>query len=244
MLDVNRKKFVIFTHYRSGSRSLLEILRAQNLVVFDEPFNFAHCFDNNDEMDRTYHTMLQKSTADEVYQNIFKKYDGFKHIFLQIDEENNKTLLAKYPVIFLLRKNQSLAALSFLVAQQTRIWHATKRSKTMNIWATTKDKNLSEIYASLPPIEIDKLYKTIEMYQRIHSYEAHMKNYIKVFYEDLYSSNWKSVCQTIFDFLDVKEIDWSKVEPIVSPDNKLNNEEYFKQLVNYKQILQAIRPLY
>jgi len=244
MMDENRKKFVIFTHYRSGSRSLVELLRSQSLNVFDEPFNFAHCMDANDKMDRTFYKISQEKSPELAVEQLLIDYDGFKHIHLQFKKEANEYLVQNYPIIFLCRRNIVAAALSFLVAQKSRIWHAYKRNKSSEIFINNKIKNLNQIYSEMGPIDPDQLLQTASNFKKIHNYEPLMKNYIKIYYEDLYSDVWETNCQKIFNFLGHKDIEWSKVEPIVGLDNKLNNEEHFSKIENYKQITQILKPIF
>ena len=94
------------------------------------------------------------------------------------------------------------------------------------------------------PIDPDQLLQTASNFKKIHNYEPLMKNYIKIYYEDLYSDVWETNCQKIFNFLGHKDIEWSKVEPIVGLDNKLNNEEHFSKIENYKQITQILKPIF
>jgi LPS sulfotransferase NodH len=243
MLFLNKKNFVIFTHYRTGSRSLVEMLRAQKIPTFDEPFNPRHCFNSHDQMDLTYLNLLKKKNASIVFDQIFQKYLSFKHIFLQLNEKDNVELIQNYPVIYLTRKNIPEAALSFLVAQKTKIWHATKRSENCEVYKNNKELDLKEIYSKIGKINIKKLEIEIKNFEKIKTYQPKLKNFIPVYYEELYSGNWKKVCQNIFDFTETKNVNWEAVEEIVNSANKLNSEELYSAISNYEEISDFMKKL-
>jgi hypothetical protein len=236
MLYVNRKNFVIFTHYRAGSRSLLEALRSQGISVFDEPFNHTHCLNDDDKFDNSFTKLIQTEEPTEVFNQIFQKCQGFKHIFLQLSQINNEIILEKYPVIFLTRKDLPLAALSFHVARISEIWHATKRNKNGSIRKDNRVGGLQLLYEQMGPVPLVNLEITKKNFELIKIYEDKIKNGIQVYYEDLYSDNWKAETQRIFDFLDCKIINWQPLEDIMGPSNKLNDENLYQKITNYEEI--------
>lgn len=236
MLHVNRQNFVIFTHFRSGSRSLVEALRSQSISVFDEPFNKLHCMNNDDKFDNTFSKLIKEEEPLVVYSKLFKKYQGFKHIFLQLGQNDNDLLVQNYPTIFLTRRDTKLAALSFLVAELSEIWHTTKRNKDGGIRKDNRNQELSSIYKSVGSIHVENIDISRKNFERIELYREKVKNGIFVFYEDLYSSNWKEETQKIFDFIGCKIINWDLIEEIMGPNNKLNDEFLYQNIENYEEI--------
>lgn len=244
MLHVyNKKRFAIFTHFRTGSRSLVEVLRSQNIMTFDEPFNVKHSFNQNDEFDKKYFNRLQKKhlhppvsefsceSPKSILYHLTNDYDCFKHIFLQTSRKFNETMIRNCPIVFLRRRNVLKSALSFLIALKTNLWHASDA----NLLKVSKS-DIVDKYKHIGSIELDDLEETIRKFQSINSYVPLLKKSVHVYYEDLYSPNYKSVIRNIFDFMDLEILDWSPIEKIMDRSNKLNNKELYSYIDNIDDI--------
>lgn len=245
----NKKKFVIFTHFRTGSRGLVEIMRSQNVMTFDEPFNPEHSFDQEDEINKKYFNRIKKEhicasnrfipkysceSPKSILYNLTNEYDCFKHIFLQTSKNFNETIIANCPIIFLRRKNLLKSALSFLIALKTNVWH---KSDINLLKMNPSTNDIVDRYKNIGSINIGLLKKTIKDYQSINFYEPLLKKSIKVWYEDLYSPNWKSVIENIFDFIDLDIIDWNSIQKIMDKSNKLNNKNLYSHIENINEIV-------
>lgn len=230
MLHREKNKFIIFTHNRTGGRSLVEVLRSQDLVTFDEPFGKG-CYNNFDLIeDKFYKQYHQNKNYSDLLCNIMLENDCIKHIFCQTSKNFNELILERYPTVFLLRKNTKLAALSFLIAEKTRIWHHNRSQFDRN------KTNLSEIYSQIGPIEPEKIEELAKTYEKILFFQKYIHRSFQIFYEDLYSDHWQKQIAKIFDFTKNKIKNWQKIENIMDKKNKLNNIELFENLKNYQQI--------
>lgn len=108
--------FMIFAHPRSGSSQLHKIFVANGLSLIYEPFNPTL------EVGK-YHPILMEKGIKETLRLMQQEALGFKHIWEQVGCPDNLFLLSRVPAIILWRMDTLNMAISYCVANKTKIWY-------------------------------------------------------------------------------------------------------------------------
>ncbi len=215
---IKNQKFIIFGHARSGTSTLKQIFESQNINILGEPFN-KHCSDNF----LSYNSDLDFK---KIVQKIMGKYDAFKHLMHQQSKINNLYLIEKYKTIFIYRKNIFEAAMSARLAIKTNVWDAS-------------DVNYNKYYHKINDINVDDVKATMqEFYDSVIYYKNKVKRVFFVCYEDLYldEKNQINIIQNIFDFTGYKIKNFDPIKNLLSPNKKLNENNWYNLLSNWKNL--------
>jgi len=214
-----KENFIILGHARSGSSTLKQIIESQNISVFGEPFN--------SEVTQKYLNLLKLYNINFVIKDIFNEYCGIKHLVHQLNVEKNSWLIGKYPIVFLKRKNLLQAATSSVLALQTRIW---------SVDNLVRIGGREAYYANLPALDIELIKKRLKEFKKdIDFCQNLLKKHHNVWYEDLYSDNWKEIISDIFKFIKLPVNNWNSIESLVK-NNKLNDIKAYNNILNIEEI--------
>ena len=233
-------KFIIFTFPRTGSSTLRKLLDLHpDISCIHEPFN--------KNLKHVRNLTNNKYQAEDVNNaerlhfvlgNIFKNYEGIKHLACQLKPELNEELI-KYSnckIVFLWRKNILQRLISNNISNQAQYWQ------------TDTGQILKKKFDS---ISIDKLRKNINNdLSDINKYrnlvEANTDQYFELTYEDLYDLNLNEMgklmkLNQLFDFLGVQKIRdenlIQKAKDLLNPQKtKLNSELTYKLIPNIHEI--------
>ena len=138
-------------------------------------------------------------------------------------------------ILFLIRRNKVLSAVSGLVAEQTAIW---QKEDTKKIDPKAFDR--------LKPIDITEMRKRINYLKELN--EAHSKfleenrkgDYMPLVYEELFSESAGKNISTITNickFLEIAPPQTPVIDEYMIPSkSKINIEGIYKKLPNYKEI--------
>ena len=186
---------MIVAHPRSGSNSLVEILdcHPELTLLLDEPFNedFSTWLPANPD----YRTLVTGVTSlDRVVNGILADYSGFKVHSYQLGTELLAHLLCRRDlyVVFLQRRNLLEAAVSGLIAEQTSLWAAWDR-----------DRTLEDYYTDLAPLPVEDVRdKLLQIRENIAEVAAILRGrsdgrVLQLCYEDLFladrGTRWRLV---------------------------------------------------
>ena len=178
LLPSTLEKTILFAHARSGSSTLHNILNAHDDIRMSyEPFNPKRA--NWNQFD--YRSLVtDESSLTETVDEIFGYHNGMKHLFYQLDEKLNESLLRRNcRRIFLTRRNLLQATVSGMIADQTKRWAGNRREI---------------LKARLEPLDITEISNRIRWISNsIQHYRDFMKNngldFLEVRYEDLFGEN-------------------------------------------------------
>ena len=96
-------RFVIFSHARTGSTTLERLLDTHpDIRCCSEPFNPANARRGN-----AYHAEMTEGEFAGCVEDIFKAYNGIKHLLGAVRFEHNRYLILNpdYRILFLHRRN-------------------------------------------------------------------------------------------------------------------------------------------
>ncbi len=215
---IKNQKFIIFGHARSGTSTLKQIFESQNINISGEPFN-KNCSDN-------FLSHYEELGFEKTVQKIMGKHDALKHLMHQQNEVNNLYLIEKYKTIFIYRKNIFEAAISSRLAIKTNVWDAS-------------DVNYNKNYHKINNINVDDIKETMqEFYDSVMFYKNKVKRVFFVSYEDLYlnEKNKIDIIKNIFDFVGYKIKNFDTIKILLSPNKKLNENNWYNLLSNWKDI--------
>lgn len=191
-----KSKFIVFSHARSGSTSLIRSLSLHpDLVVIEEPLHDKYSTWHPGE--RNYISLLTDTASlDEQINHIFSKCDGFKIHDHSLSKELYSHLLLdqRYRVIFLWRKNLLKTAISSYLAEQTGIWHISDLKG-----------DREDAYFNLKPVPLEdierRLKYTYELQQYYRNVTMKKSEDIRYFidYESLYSDDLDKNLQMLAD---------------------------------------------
>jgi hypothetical protein len=220
--------FVIFAHARSGSSSLYEIMCLNNRPIFFEPFNIAH---------HQYKNLIESHGFKNLISEIFSIRYGAKHLFNQLDEDQNKYLIEKFPCIFIYRKDITAAAISFELSMKTKIWAAKKVNFEENYIENIK-KDKGDSFFLIDP---KNFQETISSYSNeIKLYKKNIKNGYVIEYENIFGPDGFDYVKEIMKFLNIKIINEKKTLEVLSPIRKLNKKPWEEVITNWKEISEII----
>lgn len=214
-------KFIIFGSYRCGTTTLCQIFDANNAPVLQEPFG-------KNVINKSRIEKLCKYSVDEILKEIFQKYDAIKHQHDQLKIDANLSILKKYPIIYIYRKNFFESAISFNLFLKTRIW-------------ASYQVGFKESYCKPIYLNSQDVYESAKQYEK---YTFYYLNYLKesnanffpISYEELYSGKGFEKIKEIFDFLKRPIINEKKIHELLSPKYKLNKKPWSETIKNYSNI--------
>ncbi|MFW5702410.1 MAG: sulfotransferase domain-containing protein [Candidatus Dojkabacteria bacterium] len=232
-------KFVIFAHARSGSTSLAKVLGEGNGVnMAIEPFHQDYSKWNPNEPNYSQ-LITDRSSLLTALEQIFNKHNAMKVLQYQFPAEIYTELLAQevIKIIFLRRRNYINAVISGLIAEQTDIWKK-------------EDATSEVIYSQLKPLNISRAREMLDYVStQMNYYEDFLEknrkgDYIKLFYEDLYSDDKKTNIETIKRICKFLEIDLPSEEAIskhmLPSSAKISSKGEYEQIPNYEEVLNAL----
>lgn len=225
-------KFIIFGQARSGTTTLLEIMKLHPEVkAIAEPFNKTrgswgkqYLVDNQDSS--------QIAVALRVLDN---EVNGFKHLVEQASFEGNcKIINSTNCVISIHRKNHLQAVLSNFICEQTKHWR-TDKQLVLNHKFKAIDLEHFQNALSWQKTKFTPYYEILM--QRRHQ---------ALLYEDFYSAELTpqtklAEVQKIFTFIGLNRVaDGSiinKILNLLDPKNsKLNSQESYRLIPNIDEI--------
>ena len=217
-------KLVIFAHARSGSSSLCKILQHHRaLKIAEEPFHHRYSVWNPTEKNYVDHVTDITSLEDQL-RELFTTYNGIKILQCQLPPDIYTHLLLKpdVRVVFLRRRNLLQAAVSGAIAEQTKVW---------KVWDLKSD--VANAYANLKQLSIHRLRETIKyVHENMRMYEQVVdrragSSFVKIWYEDLYTSNVETNRRSImpvFDMLGLSISASKAIDRLLDPKiTKLNS---------------------
>jgi len=224
---VDKQKFVIFGHARSGSTSLARVLgESSDVKMAIEPFHPKYSQWNPKE--RNYSEFIKDvKTMDFALNEVFSKYSSVKVLDYQLPKKLYFRMIdrADLKIIFLRRKNLVDAAISTAVAERTGEWHE------------RKDKI---VYENLKPLDVEEIRKWVDYVGGLSdTYLSYLKKnkkggYVQVFYEELYLEGLERTERElgkICKFLGVEIPPDSVIDKYMLPKNSK---------INYKNIYEKI----
>lgn len=146
-------KLVVIAHPRSGSNTLVGMLRCQpGITLLNEPFNenFTSWLPANPDY---LSQVTDAISLDRVVDGILDRYSGFKLHTYQLEMGLLAHLLTRTDlhVVFLRRRNLLEAVVSSFIAEQTGLWAAWDR-----------DRDLESYYTDLAPLPLDQVRELLE----------------------------------------------------------------------------------
>jgi hypothetical protein len=230
-------KLVVFAMARSGSSSLLEILRLHPaLHIAEEPFHPKYAQWNPGEKNYLDH-IHDVPSLDQALAELFARFDGIKILQYQLPTELYSYLLRKLDlrIVFLRRKNLLRAAVSALIGGQTGVW------KVWDLKCEIRDH-----YRDLAPLSIAELREIVEwLDEQIPEYERMVDRrpqgtYVKLVYEELYTPDVeanKRVLRPVFDMLGLAMPQTKELDRLLDPSStKLNSEATYRLVPNAAEI--------
>ena len=233
----NGKHLIIFAHARTGSTSLMHLLSLHtNISICHEPFHPSHSswYQGSDNY---LERICDRDSLDRELLKIFERYNGIKTLTYQLPENLYEHLLLRDDtiVISLTRRNLLQAAVSGLVAQQTKIWQK-----------SDIDKTRSGAVTHLDPLPIEELRQTISyMYELDSTYSEILakkpsSSVLKLTYEDLFSTSLKSnrdVLKGVFEFLKLEMPGSDTVDTLLDPaKTKVTSNDTYQMIPNALEI--------
>lgn len=235
--STTRERFVLLAHARSGSTTLSKVLSLHPQVsMIHEPFN--------PERDRwgkfNYASESRDSAALAAsLEEIWTHHQGIKHLDTQLDQAGNEQLLASaHKVLLLHRQNLLEAALSEWLAIHSGSWNL--------------DREVL-LRSTIPSLDSAWVLRLIsQRTQRLEGHRQFLQSanipYLEVTYEELYSPSlsWderRGSLLKVFQFLALPVPQarlWEEVEKLLSPDQKLNNQETHRLIPNLEAVLQQV----
>ena len=101
------------------------------------------------------------------------------------------------------------------------------------------DVNYNKNYHTINNINVDDIKETMqELYESVMFYKNKAKRVFFVSYEDLYlnEKNKIDIIKNIFDFVGYKIKNFDTIKILLSPNKKLNENNWYNLLSNWKDI--------
>ncbi|MBU1683416.1 hypothetical protein KJ742_05725 [Patescibacteria group bacterium] len=245
--DESSLKYLIFAHGRSGSSTLVKIANLHpKIMLCHEPFNRRkldlRALKYKNITNRIEKTIATIDDIEEGFNIINQKYNGFKHVIGQLKQDIEPHILTgrNYKVIFLQRRNLLQMVISSLIARKMQKWGGGAER-----WRKKFKQH------QFKPFDIELIQKRIQgISEKIKKYKQLLKDnnidFYNVYYEDLYGPDVSEekklqIINEIFEFWGVgklKKLKYIKqAKELLDPGKyKLNSEETYKQIPNYKEI--------
>jgi hypothetical protein len=170
-------------------------------------------------------------------EKLFEDYNGFKHLFPQVEESWNLHLIRRpdVKVIFLHRRDILKMAVSMYISRQTQYW----------------DKNTEVVknhpFDALDPKWVARITRRFRKMKRFYQekLESGPKPYFEVLYEDLYGPDKDpetqlATIESILGFIGVDkpltDKEKEKVRETLAYSNRLNSEETYNRIPNIMEI--------
>jgi LPS sulfotransferase NodH len=225
-------KFIIFANARSGSTSLAKTLASSPDVNLSmETFHPKYFEWNPDERDYSK-TIKSEEDMREAIKEIFRKYNAMKVLKYQFSKRIYSTMLLEdgIKIINLSRRNAFDAALSSLIAQQTKVWQ--------------KEDEGEEL--SLKEIPTNKIREIVENYDKDNEYYRNLldqnktNEHIDLVYEDIFSENNNNnikLINEIGNFLGIRTPNEDVIAKYMVPSSaSIYSKRKYKDIPNWIEI--------
>lgn len=230
-------KFVIFATARTGSTSLAELLgKSKDVKLCFEPFH--EDFSKWKPGNKNYSKLIKDDVSlNRVLDEIFTKFNGLKVLDYQLPENIYFELLRRkdLKIIFLRRKNLLELGISDLVAHQVGEW---------------RKLNKTSLYKNLKPLDLNKMEETIKYVNHLNKtyfqfLEKNRKDdYMSLWYEELYSEDFKKnkkTIQKICNYLEIALPPDTAIKKYMTPSKaKINYKNIYSKIPNYKEIVKRL----
>jgi hypothetical protein len=243
-------RFIIFTHTRSGSSSLAQILNMHpEIKLISEPFNKNLQTRRNPNLVPLINEIKNTKTLSNFLEILNKEYKGMKHIFFHIPPKMNRTLLANkdYKIIFLSRKNLLKSIISRRISKKINLW-GTGALTPEQLREIIKEKKFKPLEISTVKRDIQETKDFIDHYKEF--LEENNIDFLELNYEQLYGSDISineklNIINRIFDFLGYKKIRDPKILEKIRgrldyKGRKVNNGDTYKTIPNIEEINRAL----
>jgi len=232
-------RIIFFTHPRSGSSSLYQILQLHPaLRILEEPFNenYTHWNPHNKNYRELIHDI---PSLDTQLVDIFTTYNGIKVLDYQLPDELAVHLLQHHgcKIIFLRRINLLQSVVSALIAKQTDLWKK---------WDMTKP--LDEYYRDLCPLDVhDVQQRVTELKKHLDFFESVIDTLsdntaIKLIYEELYfvpPAQRNAQIAVLWNFLKISPLESEQMHYYLEPKAvKLNSSATYALIPNAQEVQQ------
>ncbi|MEU0992184.1 hypothetical protein [Streptomyces sp. NPDC005953] len=253
---------ILIGHPRSGTNSLVEILRCQpGLTVVNEPFCEEHASWNPSNSD--YLARLNSGESfSALIDELFNKFNGIKELSYQLTGDTLRQLVHRpgVRVVTLRRRNLLQVAVSFLLAERTGIWKRwdADAPPAADHFGTPYPAvglervgghvapSLNDRYQNLDPLEVDvvqdRMFWTAQEIARIDEAVAGLET-LQLVYEDLYLGTRESKQRqvaSLWKFLDLPHIDSSRIEFFLSDAVRQAGRATYGQVPNIAKIEAAL----
>ena len=235
-----RERVVLFAHARSGSTTLSKALGLHPQVsLIHEPFN-----PRRDHWGKFNYAAVSNNAESlhDSLEEIWSNHQAIKHLDSQLDRAGNQSLLASaHKVVLLHRKNLLDATLSEWLAIHSGSWNLDRGAL---------------LGSKIPPLDptwvlhrIDQRRECLRYYRQF--LVDNSIPFLEVTYEELYNPElkWESRKQTLkqlFHFLSLTLVQpalWDKLQVLMNPEHKLNNQETHHLIPNLEAVLKHLAPL-
>lgn len=236
LLPAEQKRFLIFSHPRTGSTSLRQVIQqACPGKVSHEPFNEQR----GNWGKHNYHQEVRSyQSLDRCLNSILLRNQGFKHLHYQLPRDYNLYLLASdLKRVFLVRRNLLQSVVSDIIANQARHW--------------SNSREVLELHA-YKPISVDTVRRRIQaLSDEVEAYRNFLVRFglefCEVAFEDLFAPDRsdherQAELTRILRFLDIPlPGDWEPMLATIRPDvSQLQGAELYRKVPNIEEIEAAL----
>jgi LPS sulfotransferase NodH len=230
-------KFVIFATARSGSTSLAKVLaESKDVKMAMEPFHES--FSKWNPKERDYSTFIKdEKSMGTAIEEIFKKHTAIKVLQYQFPEPIYFELLKRkdLKILFLKRRNNALARISGLIAEQTSIWQKSDTKKVdPEVFNNLKSLDINELKKRIAYVE-----EQVQMYKKFLE-DKRKGDYLDLFYEDLYSESIDKNVKTITEicmFLEISPPPLKAIKKYMLPSEaQISYNNLYKKVPNYNEL--------
>ncbi len=214
-------RFVILGHARTGSNYLLDgIISSKLITAYHEIFA-----DHNRKIGENFEKILSQLYRKESRNT---RIVGFKLFYNHLtDEEWNKFLsYDEFKIIHIVRANRLRTIVSLDVAFKTDEWTRSSHAKK---------KNLVEKRISLDPSSLLGRLEKIQSQEVLVRERFKDRPVLEVVYEEMVK-NPKKVFTAVGEFLEVDDIDFTKIKIM-----KQNSEKLDQLIINYDEVHQLLK---
>ena len=214
---IPQKRIMIFAHARSASTSLAKVFMSQGVPLLYEPFNPT--LKNNSAY------FCKNIGIRNACKKIYKCHAfGLKHLSDSVDSGDNLYLIRNHRTIYLYREDMLNSALSWTLAEQTKVYDL----------VLAKQKYQNTTYRLDPNIFLSLLFRL-----KKHMTYKSQEDMLVVSYEDLLCmghDNKKNALHRIFEHAGVRLRNLQVAMQPLSPSRKINKREWSKIIENYGEL--------
>ena len=211
-------KFVIFSFARCGSTNLMNLLNSQGANLNFEPYSPI--------FQKEYYKIAQNNFIESL--NLLEnKFDGFKHLSMHLNKEQNIEILKRFKIIYLYRKDLIKSAISLALARTTKVYKKTAISP-----------DYYEKKYELNPDIVIEIAKQARMHLK---YITFLKDSHIISYEDLFenSETKETYARKILQYCGLSVVDESKFRYFLDGYHKLNYK-LEDRIKNYHELMDYI----